>query len=125
VTTETTAAGLSGETTPVGSTAQISLSETDRSRLYTFLHSGQQSAQAHAYPGPAEIGGWSFIAAIFAAIGPKHLKAALSHLTQSRFYSAVLVAGGIGIEPATGGFGALGGQFPRAPGLPAGLMMVP
>src|SRR5215469_11584371 len=46
MTTETTAAGPTGETSPVGSGDQIALSATDRSRLYTFIHSGQQSARA-------------------------------------------------------------------------------
>jgi hypothetical protein len=32
--------------TPAGSSDQITLSETDRSHLYTFIHTGQQSARA-------------------------------------------------------------------------------
>jgi transposase len=44
--TEMTAAAPGGETRPVGSSDEIALSETDRSRLYMFIHSGQQSAWA-------------------------------------------------------------------------------
>jgi transposase len=46
MTTEPTAAVPSGELIAVRSSDEIVLSETDRSRLYTFLHSGQQSARA-------------------------------------------------------------------------------
>ena len=45
MTTETTAAVPASETRPIGSSDQIALSETDRSRLYMFIHSGQQSAR--------------------------------------------------------------------------------
>jgi transposase len=44
--TETTAAVPASETRPIGSSDQLALSETDRSRLYMFIHSGQQSARA-------------------------------------------------------------------------------
>jgi transposase len=44
--TETTAAALVSETGSVDSSDQIALSETDHSRLYMFIHSGQQSARA-------------------------------------------------------------------------------
>jgi transposase len=44
--TDTTAAVPAGETSAVGCPDQLALSETDRSRLYMFLHSGQQSARA-------------------------------------------------------------------------------
>jgi DNA-directed RNA polymerase specialized sigma24 family protein len=46
MTTEMIAAAPGGETSPVGSSDQIALSETDRSRLSMFIHSGQQSARA-------------------------------------------------------------------------------
>jgi transposase len=46
MTTETTAAVFESETGPITSSEEIALSETDRSRLYMFLHSGQQSARA-------------------------------------------------------------------------------
>jgi transposase len=46
MTTETTAAVPASETRPIGSSDQLALSETDRSRLYMFIHSGQQSARA-------------------------------------------------------------------------------
>jgi Homeodomain-like domain len=45
-TTEMTAAMPADETRPVGSSDQFALSETDCSRLYLFIHSGQQSARA-------------------------------------------------------------------------------
>jgi transposase len=48
MTTETTAAVPSGEMAPVRSSDEIALSETDRSRLHTFLHCGQESARARA-----------------------------------------------------------------------------
>jgi transposase len=44
--TETTTAVPAGETSAVGCTDQLALSEADRSRLYMFLHSGQPSARA-------------------------------------------------------------------------------
>jgi len=45
--TETTVTSVPmGEMTTVQSSDEIALSETDRSRLYMFLHSGQQSARA-------------------------------------------------------------------------------
>src|SRR5579862_9296896 len=46
MTSETTAAALVSEAVSGESRDQIVLSEIDRSRLYTFLHSGQQSARA-------------------------------------------------------------------------------
>jgi transposase len=46
MTTETTATIPSAEMIPVRSSDEIVLSEIDRSRLSTFLHSGQQSARA-------------------------------------------------------------------------------
>jgi hypothetical protein len=46
MTTETMAAVPASETSPIGSSDQIVLSETDRSRLYMFVHTGQQSARA-------------------------------------------------------------------------------
>jgi transposase len=46
MTPEMTSAGPAGGTRPVDSGDQIAQSETDRSRLYTFIHSGQQSARA-------------------------------------------------------------------------------
>ncbi len=46
MTTETMAAVAAGEIKSIGSSDQLALSETDRSRLYMCLHSGQQSARA-------------------------------------------------------------------------------
>lgn len=46
MTTETTAAVPASETRPIGSSDLLALSKTDRSRLYMFIHSGQQSARA-------------------------------------------------------------------------------
>jgi transposase len=46
MTTETTATMPASETSPIASSDQLGLSETDRSRLYMFIHSGQQSARA-------------------------------------------------------------------------------
>lgn len=46
MTPEMIAAAPGGETSPVSSSDQIALSETARSRLYMFLHSGQESARA-------------------------------------------------------------------------------
>ncbi len=46
MTTETMVAAPASETSPVGSSDQLALSETDRSRLYMFIHTGQQSVQA-------------------------------------------------------------------------------
>src|SRR5215469_15559492 len=46
MTIDTPAAVPAGETCVVGCTDQLALFETDRSRLYMFLHSGQQSARA-------------------------------------------------------------------------------
>jgi transposase len=46
MTTETTATVPAHETSPAGSSDQLALSESDRSRLYMFIHSGQQSARA-------------------------------------------------------------------------------
>jgi transposase len=46
MTSETTAAVAAGEIIPIGSSDQIALSETDRSRLYMCIHTGQQSARA-------------------------------------------------------------------------------
>jgi transposase len=46
MTTETVASLPASETYPVGSSDQITLSELDHSRLYMFIHSGQQSARA-------------------------------------------------------------------------------
>jgi|GEM_PF-5042532 hypothetical protein len=47
--TETTAAVPDSETSAVGCNDQLALSETDRSRLYMFLHPGQQSARARTH----------------------------------------------------------------------------
>jgi hypothetical protein len=44
--TELTGLGASSEAASVASHDQITLSETDRSRLYTFVHSGQANARA-------------------------------------------------------------------------------
>jgi hypothetical protein len=44
--TETTDRMPADEMAPVGSSDQIVLSETDRSRLYTFIHSGRENARA-------------------------------------------------------------------------------
>lgn len=46
MTTETTATIPSADMIPARSSDEIVLSEIDRSRLYTFLHSGQQCARA-------------------------------------------------------------------------------
>lgn len=46
MTAETTAAVPASETGPLGSSDLLALSETDRSRLYMFIHAGQQSARA-------------------------------------------------------------------------------
>ena len=47
MTSETTARSVpTGEMTSVPPSDEIALSETDRSRLYMFIHSGQQSARA-------------------------------------------------------------------------------
>ncbi len=47
MTSETTTTSVpTGEMTSVPSSDEIALSETDRSRLYMFIHSGQQSARA-------------------------------------------------------------------------------
>jgi hypothetical protein len=47
MTSETTATSVAtGEMLPVPPSDEIALSETDRSRLYMFIHSGQQSARA-------------------------------------------------------------------------------
>lgn len=47
MTSETTATSVAtGEMLPVHSDDEIALSETDRSRVYIFIHSGQQSARA-------------------------------------------------------------------------------
>ena len=46
MTIETTAAEPASETSLGGSSDQLALSRTDRSRLYMCIHSGQQSARA-------------------------------------------------------------------------------
>lgn len=46
MTAETTAAGPTDEMRPVPASDEIALSETDRCRLYTFIHSGQESGRA-------------------------------------------------------------------------------
>jgi hypothetical protein len=42
----TTAAVPASETRPIGSSDQLALSETERSHVYLFVHSGHQSARA-------------------------------------------------------------------------------
>jgi transposase len=105
MTRETTATSVpTGEMTSVQSSDEITLSETDRSRLYMFIHSGQQSARARTRAQVLlKVGdGWSLpevcrafdvcrntVVAVCARFAEGGVDAVLRHKRQARYRQAL------------------------------------
>src|SRR5215813_3709276 len=104
MTSEMIAAEPTGGTARVRSSDEITLSETDRSRLYTFLPSGQQSARARTRAQVLlKLGGWSLVevcrafyvcrntvVSVRARFAEGGVDAVLCHKRQARYRQALI-----------------------------------